>query len=116
MGWGSFHASVSLSKKQSVPSSWNLGECVTKVVRVSSARVHCNMTAEYKQPLVVSCTGLGDFPVTHTLIELLFTMATIRDYETVFTPEYCCKPISGSSLLDADTAARRAGNLLPEKE
>jgi hypothetical protein len=43
-------------------------------------------------------------------------MATIRDYETVFTPEYCCKPISGSSLLDAGTAARRTGNLLPEKE
>jgi len=60
MGWGSFHASVSLSKKRSVPSTWNLGECVTNVVRVSSARVHCIMTAEYKvTPCNISCTGLG---------------------------------------------------------
>ena len=29
---------------------------------------------------------------------------------------YCVEPISGSSLLDAGTAARRVGNLLPEKE
>jgi len=43
-------------------------------------------------------------------------MATIRDYEPILSLEYWCRPISGSSLLDADTAARRAGNLLPEKE